>query len=394
MKLTVPFNGEGDLIPRLCSYPQVAEVYGKLTADCIGGGKSSFQVPCVTRRRLAAAVKETHRHQKAFNYLLNSSCLGNLEWTSGGQRQIRRLLDWLAGLQVDAVTVTVPYLLVLLKKQYPALKVCISTLAGVNTALKAKYWEELGADRITLFNVDVNRNFPLIGQVRKNVACELSLILNANCIHQCPFSLYHANLTAHASQSGHPLRGYAIDYPRIMCRYRQITSPVDLIRSSWIRPEDVSFYEALGIDYFKIIDRGMTTDTLVSILDAYCRRRHEGNLMDLFPDPSKSIVFKKRYLLHKARSFFRPLAVNVLKLRKLAGLVGSSVYIDNRALDGFLERLSNTVDCGAKQCQECDYCARVAGQVVRVDEKLHREMEERYRECLRQLDSGSLFKYF
>ena len=187
MKLSVPFNGQDNLIPELKKYPEVVEVYGKLTSDFIGGGKNSFQIPFISKRKFADNVKQAHRHGLEFNYLLNSSCLDNLEWTMSGQTKIMQLVSWLVGLDIDAVTVATPYLLELVKQRFPELKIYVSDLAYINSIERAKYWEALGADRITLFNVDVNRNFSLLKNIRKNVKCELKLILNANCLYRCPF---------------------------------------------------------------------------------------------------------------------------------------------------------------------------------------------------------------
>lgn len=392
MKLSVPFNGQDDLIPQLKRYPEVVEVYGKLASDFIGGGKNSFQIPFISKRRFADNVKQAHKFGLEFNYLLNSSCLDNLEWTATGQKKIMGLINWLAGLNINAVTVATPYLLELVKKRFPKLKVYLSDLAYVNSIEKAKYWESLGTDRITLFNVDVNRNFTLLKNIRKNVKCELKLILNVNCLYKCPFYLSHANLASHGSQSEHALRGFVVDYCRLSCRYQQAMNPVDFIRSTWIRPEDVDYYEKIGIDFFKVIDRGMTTQTILSIVGSYVKKRFEGNLLDLFPDPSKSIMFVKKNLLSKIKYFFRPFTVNVFKLSKFAGLFTNAIYIDNRKLDGFLEKLMH-LECDKLSCQECGYCYGVAKSAIQINEAQIKILKKKYKDCLETIISGNLFKY-
>jgi collagenase-like PrtC family protease len=392
MKLTIPFNGQEDLIPQLAGYPDVLEVYGKLTSDFVGGGKHSFQTPSITKSKLAYNVKIAHKQGLGFNYLLNSSCLNNAELTIKGQRKIAQLMDWLVDIGVDSVTVTIPYLLELIKKRYPSLKVYVSVLAGVNSLRRAKFWESMGADRITLLNVDVNRNFPLLVQIKNNVKCQLSLILNANCLYECPVYVYHGITTSHASQSGHSSKGFVIDYCRIVCRYRQITEPVNFIKSSWIRPEDVACYEKIGINCFKIIDRGMSTQTILSIVEAYVKRDYSGNLLDLFPDPTKSLSFRKNNLFPKIRYFLRPFTVNVFKLREFAGLFPNPVYIDNKQLNGFLDNII-TKECGRILCEDCGYCNQVAAKVVKIDNSLYKTMVDNYKKCLDNLISGGLFKY-
>jgi len=393
LNLAVGFNGDSRLIAGLKGQPEVVEVYGKLSSDFIGGGKHSFQTPSVSKKRLAASIKEAHACGLEFNYLLNSTCLNNAEWTIKGQRKITNILDWLVKLRVDAVTVALPYLLELVKKRYPGLKVYVSDLAYVNTIRKAKIWEELGADRITLFNVDLNRDFAMLGNIRRNTGCKLQVILNANCLINCPFYLYHANTASHASQSQHPLKGFVIDYCRIRCRYQQVIEPLNFIRSTWIRPEDLHYYEGLGIDSFKIIDRGMTTKNILSIVEAYIRRRYDGNLLDLFPDPSKSIVFARAHLFHKIRYFLRPFTVNVFKLKRFSSLLNNAVYIDNSKLNGFIEGIMK-MECNKRSCDECSYCRDAVEKAVRIDKELNKKIEEQYRRRLNDIISGDLFRYF
>ncbi len=392
MKLTIPFNGQEDLIPQLTSYSEVFEVYGKLTSDFVGGGKHSFQTPSITKRKLAYNVKIAHKQGLEFNYLLNSSCLNNAELTIKGQRKIAQLMDWLVSMGIDSVTIAVPYLLELIKKRYPSLKVYVSVLAGVNSFRKAKYWENIGANRIALLNVDVNRNFPLLVQIRNNVDCELSLILNSNCLYECPMHAYHGITASHASQSGHISKGFVIDYCRIVCRYRQIIEPVNFIKSSWIRPEDVARYEKIGINCFKIIDRGMNTKTILSIVEAYTKRDYSGNLLDLFPDPTKSINSGWRNLYPKIRYFLRPGIVNIFRLRKFADLLPNPFHIDNKELNGFIDNII-TKECYRTLCKDCGYCEEVAAKVVKIDSPLYETIVTNYKKCLDDLISGGPFKY-
>ena len=168
--------------------------------------------------------------------------------------------------------------------------------------------------------------------------------------------------------------------------------PVDFIRSTWIRPEDVYYYEKIGMDYFKVIDRGMATQTILSIIGFYVKRSYDGNLLDLFPDPSRSIMFAKRNLFSKIKYFLRPFTVNVFKLRKFAGLFTNAIYIDNRKLDGFLERIKN-LECDKLSCAECRYCYEIAKRAVRVDEGQGKRIKEMYESCLKDIVSGSLFRY-
>ncbi|MDD4895122.1 MAG: U32 family peptidase, partial [Candidatus Omnitrophica bacterium] len=202
MKFSVPHNWQSDLLPRM-NTAGVEQVYAKLARDFVGGGRASYMLPHVTKSKAAKRISQARQRGISFNYLLNSNCLGNREWTAKGQRSLVALLDWLIDIGVDSVTVSIPYLLELIKRRYPKLKVGVSTQAGVDTIKRAKYWEGLGADRITLAEISVNRNFPLLRLIRSAVKCELQLIANLDCLSSCPFWAYHAALNSHGSQDNH-----------------------------------------------------------------------------------------------------------------------------------------------------------------------------------------------
>ncbi len=389
MKFSVPTNWEEDLIPKL-KKGDIDELYGSLARDIIGGGRASFLLPQISKRKAASHINQAHRSGLKFNYILNATCLGNREWTINWQRHLAVLLDWLTDIGVDRVTISIPYLLELIKKRYPKLKVCVSTQAGVDSVSRAKYWEELGADKITLSFVDVNRNIGLIRRIKQSVKCELQLIANLLCLKDCPFHRYHSVLHAHASQSDYYPGSFFIDYCSLKCTYMRLVNPVEFIRSPWIRPEDIHYYENIGLDSIKLVDRGMTSEAISFITEAYLKREYDGNLLDLMPHPSKNILFKKSSFLRKLRFFFHPFLVNIFRLEKGRRLfTGASIYIDNKKLDGFLKYFIDK-DCSLQSCQECKYCEKVAKETLSIDPG---SQPEKIKEFLSELVSGEMFKY-
>lgn len=387
----MPTNWQDDLISHLD--PQyVEDIYGKLTMDFIGGGRPAYILPSVSRKQAAEQIKLILKKGLKFNYLLNASCMGNKELTAGGQKELSKIIRWLLDLNVTSVTVTSPYLAQWLKTNYPAVRVVVSSFANVNSITRAKFWEDIGADEITLSPIELNRNFELLKAIRKNVRCKLQLIANNNCLLHCPLYAYHGNLQAHSSQSGHELKGFFIDYCRLTCNYKRMNELSNFIKGDWIRPEDILFYAKLGVDKIKLVDRPMTTNALVRIMNAYIARSYEGNLLDLFSGNSDVIVFKNFRLLHFFKYFFHPRQVNVFKLYRIRKLMRKTdVYIDNKALDGFLEGLTDK-DCLHTSCRECGYCNKIAEKVVKVEQTLLKEITKSYSECLYQVNSGDIFK--
>ncbi len=402
MKLSVACNFDPALLDALKGYP-VYELYGKTTADIIGGGRASFTLPATGKRKLEKYVKSVHAAGMSFNYLINASCLENMESTRGGQRAIRKLLDWLAAIGVDAVTLNHPLLLKMIKKNYP-FQTRIGVFAAVNTVQRAKFWENEGADCICLEDIAVNRDFELLAEMRRATACDLQLLVNNHCFYSCAMSGTHMNMLSHASQSKHKSKGFYVDYCMVRCTGDKLANPVNFIRASWIRPEDLKHYQAIGYENFKIVERMSPTWLLALRVKAYAEGRYGGNLLDLVQpyghkeagigNTAKAARFL-RYLL-------RPLSVNPLKLNKLRkigdkqGMLSSlegtpPVVIDNAALEGFIDRFKQQ-RCADTDCASCRHCHTAAERHVNVDDTFRHETLALYADLKEELETGRFWK--
>ncbi|MDD3345674.1 MAG: U32 family peptidase [Candidatus Omnitrophica bacterium] len=390
-KISVPTNWQDDLVIRV-SKGEVDEFYGKLAQDCIGGGRPAYGLPQVSRQAAASHVDQVRKSGRAFNYLMNATCLDNAELTRRGQREIHALLDWLESIGVGSCTVSVPYLLEVVKKRSPHFKVYISTSSRVDSVERARNWEDLGADGIILDSVSANRDFSLLRRLRKGVKCELVLIANVDCLYGCPFRNYHCTAISHASQRGTISQGFFLDYSSLMCGYLRVKYPENFIRGDWIRPEDLGIYEKLGIDRIKLVDRTMPTEFIAGVTEAYLNRRYDGNLLDLFPNSRKKLMYKKVNLFSKMKYLFHPLRINLYRVSKIRELDFDMFYIDNRSLDGFLEHFVEK-DCRLTSCRECGYCRDWAERTVKVDCLEREKLIERYEKYLSQVISGGIFRY-
>jgi len=236
MELIPPTNFDNELVMEFKRIG-IKETYGKLAIDFIGGGRPASGLHYVSKRRVAEHIRKLHDAGISFNYLLNASCLGSIEFTRLGRKKIYRLLRWLVDIKVDKITVTIPYLLQLIKDKHPHLKLCVSTIAEVNSLQKALFWQKIGADEITLSHLSLCRNFNQLSLIKKAVSCKLRLIANAGCLYQCPLSQYHTSWDSHASQLRFSNKaGLLISYCTLFCRYLRLLNPVEFIRSQLIRP--------------------------------------------------------------------------------------------------------------------------------------------------------------
>ncbi len=389
VRFSVATNFDDELLRALKGYP-VVEVFGKLPRDSVGGGRASYMLAPVSRRTLKRHVAEARKRGIRFNYLLNPACLGNREFRRWGQRRIETLLGWLGEIGVEAVTVCIPLLLELVKRRYPQFVVRVGVFARVATPQQAKFWEEMGADGITLDPLLVNRDFVLLQQIREAVRCDLQLIPNSDCLLYCPLAPYHMVCLSHASQRGYS--PFMVDYCFLTCTAARLQDPVNYVRAVWIRPEDLYRYEALGYHDFKILERNAPTEVMVERVRAYAIRQYPGNLLNLIQPygySSPGGTYLHRGLFWSLRYGFNPFRLNLkqsLRIRRLAAMMGmlrapegqARVILHNHKLHGVLDHLPQ--GCAGRDCDRCRYCHGWAEQAVTIDPGYRRD-------CLALLNS-------
>ena len=374
MQLLLPTNWDRDLIPLLSETKADIELYGVLPTSMIGSGGSGPDIPQMTAKDAEEYIKLAHSAGFKFNYLLNAPCLNNMEWHEDTHQELLQHLEWLSDIEVDSVTVAIPYLIELIKCQFPNLKVEASTITHVNSVARAKFVESLGVDAIML-DANINRDFKLLKAIRSAVKCELGMLTNSLCLYQCPYEYYHNNTMGHASQCQNQLSGFYMDYCVLHCALESLTDKSQLIKARWIRPEDIHIYQGMGIDFFKIGGRAMSTRWIVNATKAYASLSYPGNLYDI---------------LSALTSKLRSSESNLPSTQTSAIASPPKVYIDNQSLDGFIDFFKKQ-DC-LSGCSSCNYCQEIADKVVRVDRDEAAKYISVLKNLLGELNSSSMFR--
>lgn len=404
MKLSVAHNFDPDLVPRLATIGKTYEVFGKLDRDVVGGGRSTYTLRHIGKSRIVQAVKQAHDHGIAFNYLVNGASLNGREQTRAGQRRIRGLLNWVADSEADAVTVASPLLAQIVRKKYPQLSIRASAFAMVDTPAKAQQWEDLGANTLCISAITCNRDFERLRAIREAVSCELQLIVNASCLIHCAWEPTHMQLLTQSSRSRDAGHGFCLDYCLLNCSHRRLKDPVNYVRAVWIRPEDLSVYEKLGIDCFKILERSCPTDLLVKRVKAYRDRSFDGNLYELAAPMASIRKELGATLFSRARMALfmaRPGKIRISSLRRVQDYMNeviphqferseAPVYIDNRALDGFVEEVAKR-RCGTEDCSHCGICTRYTAKAVHIKQDYRERALRKAETLLAQTSDGSLW---
>jgi collagenase-like PrtC family protease len=392
LKLSVAYSFQKNLIPELGRYPEVTEIFGKLLNDNIGGGRSSLTFQPVSKRNLIDSVNEAHKFKIKFNYLLNGSTLNGLEQTRSGQKKIHNQLEFLSKNCIDGVTVASPYLLRLIKKQYPCFETKISAFAAIDHPEKAKQWFDMGADVLCISAISCNRDFKKLEAIRNAVKCELQLIVNSTCLSNCSYELTHMNMLTNSSRAGDMNKGFCFDYCLIHCMGKRLSSPTKYIKSIWIRPEDLKQYEDIGYDSFKILERSSPAGLLLKRVKAYAERSFDGNLLELVAPIALIKKEQKAGFFHRMHMFYKMIKPGKIKISSLVSykkfmegmiiddfsLDKSPIYIDNKHLNDFLSDFRKIGCSEIMDCKGCGFCDEVASRHVMVNAEYEKQMLDLY----------------
>ena len=376
MKLSVTTNFDDKLIEELKKYP-VYEVYGKLQEDYIGGGRPSNTLKSVDKTRLEEHIKKVRDSNIKFNYLLNGACLANKEQDVEWQKNVREFLDYLKEIGVNALTVTNPFLLQIIKKYYDCFTVRISTFACIDSYEKARYWEEMGADYICVDFVKINRDFKTLKYMVDNLKkAKIELLMTNSCLKNCPYIHTHTAALSHASNIMNKDKECYADWCLYKCQEYELKHVEEYIKSPWIRPEDVKEYEKIGVEHFKITERDFPTNEIIKRVKAYSEGKYDGNLLDLIQGHGWSNSENDNNTIKNIDDF-----TSIKEICNVRGLgcerrYKRHIYIDNRKLDGFIKFFKDGHCTG--NCLSCNYCKTIADKVIVKNDEICNYLEQLY----------------
>lgn len=302
---------------------EVDEVFMGCSPDVMGSGRGVLHAPLLDEIR--EQTEYAHQHGIKMNIAMNSTCTGGHHISFEGYKMFSWYFGELNKAGVDAVTVAEPYLVELLR-DFP-MQTVVSCLSYVESPQRAKFFDELGADMITV-DTNINRHFDLLEGIVKAVDCDVRLIVNEGCIYRCPFRYSHYNLASHLSsliQPRSPL--FAPDYYFDKCISIRLRDPTQMIKSAWIRPEDLKAYEAIGITDFKLSGRTKTVNWIIDCMRYYAQREFKGNLLDILDCPQ---------------------------------MLRDMFYLDNEKLERSIDQWAHC----KKVCNECGYCDKLTKEAL------------------------------
>ena len=68
---------------------------------------------------------------------------------------------------------------------------------------------------------------------------------------------------------------YEFDYPLLYCWKKRLEKPSIVLKSGWISPYNIEKYENLGYERFLLFARGMKTNQIITMINAYITKSLE-----------------------------------------------------------------------------------------------------------------------
>lgn len=334
---------------------RITEVYGSIREHAWLTARPDFRLPDVSVRTLDEHVGMLKDIGVKFNYTLNTPFPGSREWLRTHAVLLSRVLHDIQFAGVIRVTVANPLLMQLIREYTEShFEFDVSTIAHIDTVTQIKYLHEqyyLGGGNVC-FGIHKNRAFRWLQAAAdycKSIKAEPEILVNEFCAvggvgytTHCPHrdSCYLLHATDKTLEETKEFSGYPMQH----CIASRNKDPVSWLRTRFVRPQDLVYYNDVGIYKFKLSGRTGTTEYMKMILNAYMSGNYDGNLLALWK-PLETITSKEDELKFS-----------------------HAVEIPCNKLDGFLDQWATyrNFDCANVLCgTDCRYCDEFYKEHVR-----------------------------
>jgi collagenase-like PrtC family protease len=336
LEFSVPYNNHPEMLAEIFRFKshngnRIREIYLSGPQEFSGSGRISAELDFAG---FADVVDRIHKEGIRVNLLLNSICEGS-DWYSADV--LKSTMNYLQQaheeLGVESVTIANPLYIREVRRRFPNLEICASVLGDIDCVQKAVLFRKAGADVITP-DVDINRDLALLKRIKDATGTEIKLMVNEGCLFRCAFRKFHFNYISHKSRMPRTPGGLKAEDNvfSLNCIQLSKSDPSQLLKSGWIRPEDLTKYGEIS-NYFKLVGRTSSNSMLIRSFEAYLNESWDGDLLELMAGNLYSVAMS--HLMH----------------------------LDNKSLDSvhFFEKVAS---CD-KECSECAYCSELIGKLVR-----------------------------
>lgn len=266
-------------------YPEIEEVYFPWVNEPSGRPVLGFgedDDPETVEEVLRDELTAIRQSGRRLDLLLNSNCYGSLSASMDLDVHLTEIIGKLDswGCKPEIVTTASPFIATMIKRHFPEIEVRASVNMRLMTVQAMEYlspwFDSYYIGRDVQRNLD---NLKRFSDWAHSHGKKLGLLANSGCLRNCPWQTFHDNLVAHSARASEHLR--IPDFNPHLCwtLYRDPKNFVEILKATWIRPEDLHLYEPY-VDFVKLATRQHMRPRLV--VDAYVSRSWKGNLLELF----------------------------------------------------------------------------------------------------------------
>jgi len=255
------------------------------------GGASNWSAQQILEEDLV----ELRKMGVKLDLLFNANCYGARALSKSLDNETASIIEYLGELcgGPDIVTTTSLAIAHSVKKRFPNMEIRASVNMRLGTLQAMRYVSGL-FDSFYLQR-DLQRNLPYVRKVSEWCNAngkKLCLLANSGCLRFCPGQSFHDNLVAHDSEILE-MNNLEDFNPHVCWKlYEKPENFVEILKATWIRPEDVALYEGL-VDTMKLATRQHSHPRMV--LGAYSKGHFSGSLLDIL-EPGFSRAFAPKYL--------------------------------------------------------------------------------------------------
>lgn len=349
LAFSVPFNGDPALLDifshiNKVSNASIREVFLSGPIEHCPSGRIAYNG---NLEMFAETVKRIHSMGMHVNLVMNSTCEGTTWYSDGAFSYLHDFVSYMTDdLGIEAITVANPLIMAQVHSWFPQVELCASVLGNVDCVERAQAFKKAGASVITP-DTSINRDLTMLQRIVSETGVKLKLMVNEGCLRKCPFRSFHFNAVSHIQGSASRVgRGLSKEQFKQQCDkvagelfFASCNSILkddhsQLLKSEWIRPEDLHHYAHIT-SYFKISGRTVATQAVKRMVQAYTNESYSGDLLDIMDSSLR--VFS----------------------------MSEGARIDNMRLGE--TRFFETVTTCNHSCSSCGYCTDLAAKVVTFD---------------------------
>ncbi len=277
-KFSLGYNQDIQMLGLLAIFREhIRDVYFPLPKSILGSGRVVEQASNYDFE-ISQIIKFSKENKIDPVLAINPTCEGEMTGTEASKKRITGFIE--ANLGIKGVILTNPLHARPIKQKFPKMRIIASVNCYIKNVESAEYLKKLGFDEITI-DRDINRNIPLIREIRKKTGLKIRVMLNEGCLRNCPFRKIHFNMISH---------GYETDYfDQNTCMKILKKEPEKVFSIPFVRPEDLQHYDFA--DTFKLATRTTPTEKIAYVLEAYAAGKFDGDLLDLLSTRSLFAVF-------------------------------------------------------------------------------------------------------